>query len=175
MGRRHAYRDQRTALWSLFSPSIFIWVLAIGLRSWGWHSKHFYPLTHRTGPFGFLDSLLWCSKVTFESFTYNNSCCNLPLSPAISHRQLCLVSQGSVLVTNLFYSQHDAQSYIQWLCAAYPPQQPHDASSFAFSKKRQGKASIVFVIWEHAVWGVCIPSSPFSFSFRDHLCCLGCC
>lgn len=113
MGRRHAYRDQRTALWSLFSPSIFIWVLAIELRSWGWHSKHFYPLTHLTGPFGFLNSLLWCSKVTFESFTYNNSCCNLPLSPAISHRQPCLVLQGSVLVTNLFYSQHDAQSYIQ--------------------------------------------------------------
>lgn len=145
MGRRHVYRDQRTASWSLFSPSIFIWVLAIGLRSWGEHSKHFYSLTHLTGPFGFLDSLLWCSKVlafgviakvTCESFTCNNSCCNLPLAPAISHCQLCLVLQGSVLVMNLFYSQHDTQSYIQWMCATYPPQQPHDASSFPLCERK---------------------------------------
>lgn len=42
----HDCRAQRTALWSFFAPSTFMWILGIELGSWGLYSKHLYLPSH---------------------------------------------------------------------------------------------------------------------------------
>lgn len=46
LGGTYEERARRTTLWSWFSPSTFLWVPGMELRSLGWHDKTLSPATH---------------------------------------------------------------------------------------------------------------------------------